>query len=347
MPRQLKRRSEAISRDASESEPEASPEPPRRRQRSSSGSPPSSISGGEEEANTSATQAETHKKTLVKKLVRLALASEYSRIPLRRTDISTKIFRDGNSQSARQFKGIFAEAQKQLKNVFGMQLVELPSKEKTSLKDRRNQATQTKVPSTTSKSWILVSVLPKAYKENKNIMQPTHAPSVLSESEYTAFYTVVVGMIYLNSNELTEQKLERYLKRFNAETNTPVGTLEKTVARMIREGYVEKKRENVGGEDQISYVVGPRGKVEVGMKGTAGVVKSVYGLGAVEFNNGPKMEEEELNKRLSRSLGIEVGETRGERDEAEEEGEVEVQEQQQQQQRRSGRRKARTDDDDE
>ena len=345
MPRQLKRRSDAISRDASESGEEAPPEPPRRRQRSSSGSPPSSISGGEEEADTSATQAETQKKTLVKKLVRLALASEYSRTPLRRTDISTKIFKDGNSQNSRQFKSIFEEAQKQLKNVFGMQLVELPSKEKTSLKDRRNQATQTKAPSTTSKSWILVSILPKEYKENKNIMQPTHAPSVESEAEYTGFYSMTVALIYLNSNELTEQKMERYLKRVNADTNTPVGTLEKTLARMIREGYVEKKRENVGGEDQISYVIGPRGKVEVGVKGVVGLVKSVYGLGAVEFNNGPKMEEDELNKRLTRSLGLTVGETRGEQQE--EDGEVQVQEQpQQQQQRRSGRRRARDDDDD-
>ena len=253
MPRQLKRRSDAISRDASEAGSDDSPEPPRRRQRSNSDSPPSSVgSGAEEEADDGATQAETQKKTLVKKLVRLALASEYSRIPLRRADISTKIFKDGN-QNGRQFKGIFEEAQRQLKAVFGMQLVELPSKEKTSIKDRRAQATQDKAPSKTSKSWILVSVLPKDYRENKNIMQPARAPSVEAEATYTSFYSMVVTLIYFNSNELPEQKLERYLQRLNADMNTPMGSLEKTLARMIREGVCrEEKGDCIGrGSDQL------------------------------------------------------------------------------------------------
>ncbi|RMZ79086.1 hypothetical protein DV736_g6687, partial [Chaetothyriales sp. CBS 134916] len=308
MPRQLKRRSDAISRDTgsgSESGLDASPSPPQSRRRSTE-SPPSRLSNGDEGADPSQTQAETQKKALTQKLVRLALACEFSRTPLRRSDISTRILHDsnGNSQNRRQFKSIFEEAQKQLKHVFGMQLVELPLKEKTSLRDRRNQTMQTKAPSTTNKSWTLVSVLPKAYKEHGGIVQAARAPSVDSENAYTGFYTLVVALIYLNSNELSEQKLERYLARLNANTNTPVGTLDKTVTRMIREGYIDKKRETVGGEDQISYVVAPRGKVEVGVRGVEGLVKSVYGLGTVEFRNGPKIEEADLNGRLARSLGL-------------------------------------------
>ncbi|RMZ75162.1 hypothetical protein DV737_g5424, partial [Chaetothyriales sp. CBS 132003] len=261
---------------------------------------------GDEDAHPSQTQAETQKRVLVQKLVRLALACEFSRTPLRRSDISAKIFQDGsaNSQNRRQFKSIFEDAQMQLKHVFGMQLVELPLKDKTSLKDRRNQTTQTKAPSTTNKSWTLVSVLPTAYKRHGGIVQAARAPSVDAENAYTGFYTLVVALIYLNSNELSEQKLERYLARFNADTNTPLGTLDKTLTRMMREGYVDKKRETVGGEDQISYVVGPRGKVEVGVRGVTGLVKSVYGLGTVEFRNGPKIEEADLEARLARSLGL-------------------------------------------
>ncbi|RMZ75637.1 hypothetical protein DV738_g5399, partial [Chaetothyriales sp. CBS 135597] len=200
------------------------------------------------------------------KLVRLALACEFSRTPLRRSDISAKIFNDGGGgggQNRRQFKLIFEEAQRQLKHVFGMQLVELPLKEKTSLKDRRNQTTQTKA-AAPNKSWTLVSVLPREYRDFE------------AENAYTGFYSLVVTLIYLNGNELTEQKLERYLARLNADTNTPSGTLDRTLTRMIREGYIDKKRETIGGEDQISYVVGPRGKVEVGARGVTGLA---YGGG--------------------------------------------------------------------
>lgn len=41
-------------------------------------------------------------------------------------------------------------------------------------------------------------------------------------------------------------------------------------------------------------MVGPRGKVEVGEQGVAGLVRTVYGEGATE----------ELEKRIERSLGL-------------------------------------------
>lgn len=70
----------------------------------------------------------------VKKLVRLALASEYSRLPIRRSDIGTKVL---GEQGSRQFKTVFNAAQEVLRMTFGMQLTELPGKEKVSIQQRR------------------------------------------------------------------------------------------------------------------------------------------------------------------------------------------------------------------
>ena len=268
MPRTLKRRSDAISRDALPSGT-PSPERLRRRQRSQSSSSQSEadVQSQDEDPDT---QAATQQATLVKKLVRLALATSYSRQPLRRADISTKILKDTNAN--RQFKPIFSSTQKTLRHVFGMELVELPSKEKTTFKDRRTQATAPKsTTNTTSKSWVLVSTLPKEYKINPIIMQPSRAPSTDIESGYTALYTFVIAVIYLNNNEISEAKLERYLKRMNADVSTPFGTYEKVVQRMVREGYVERRKEGSSEGDVVSYVVGPRGKVEVGAEGGGGV----------------------------------------------------------------------------
>lgn len=73
---------------------------------------------------------------MVKKLVRLALASEYSRLPIRRTDISAKVL---GEQGSRQFKTVFDQAQRVLRSRFGMQMVELPGKEKVTISQRRGK----------------------------------------------------------------------------------------------------------------------------------------------------------------------------------------------------------------
>ncbi|KAI9875314.1 MAG: hypothetical protein M1823_007504, partial [Watsoniomyces obsoletus] len=158
------------------------------------------------------------------------LATEYARQPLRRADISTKIFKEAGA-SGRGFKGVFGEAQRTLERVFGMRLVELPGREKMGIKERRvaaTQATQAQMGTQKrgkgkqketqgvegagaggqGKSWILVSVLPEKYKTNPEIVRPAKAPSQDTEAGYTALYTFVVSVVYLNGNELAEGKLE-------------------------------------------------------------------------------------------------------------------------------------------
>lgn len=351
MPRQLKRRSDAISRDREASDSDEEPQPTQRRQRrrSTSSEPPAptqrrrlqSSSAEDSDARSSRASPEPYghstENILIKKLVRLALATEYSRTPLRRSDITTKIMKDGNTAGSRtSFQKIFDGAQKVLADTFGMEMMELPSKEKTTLKDRRTQATQTKGPSSTSsKSWILISILPKELKTNPILSQPSLAPDSGTEANYTALYTFVLSLIYLNSSSITDQKLERYLKRVNADTYTPLGSKDKLLQRMMKEGYIERRRDTSGEAEIIEWSPGPRGKVEVGVQGVMGLARTVYGYGAVELSTGNtnqrrrggdddsddvepeepgrlvKIEEDELNARLSRSLGIKIGQDGG------------------------------------
>jgi hypothetical protein len=189
-----------------------------------------------------------------------------------------------------------------------MQLIELPSREKADLKSRRQLASQgAKAPgaSSSSKSWILVSTLPEQYKTDPQIVTPTNAGgSREAEASYTALYSFVVSVIYLNNGTLPEAKLERYLKRVNAEVYTTIGPAEKVLARMVKDGYVEKRRDTSNGEENIEWAVGPRGKVEVGIKGVTGLVKGVYGFQTTADGAEVDNEEEELDRKLKRSLGI-------------------------------------------
>jgi melanoma-associated antigen len=73
---------------------------------------------------------------MVKKMIRLALACEYSRVPIRRADISAKVL---GETGTRQFRSVFEKAQAELRTKFGMQMEELPSREKFSISQRRGR----------------------------------------------------------------------------------------------------------------------------------------------------------------------------------------------------------------
>lgn len=244
------------------------------------------------------TLSATRAAQMTKDLVRLALATEYTRAPLRRADISSKVL----GSTPRAFRRVFDDAQLALRTTFGMELVELPSRERTQLAERRkaqaarsqkggaSQATQGG--SSSSKSWILVSTLPRKFHE-PGILPPSRAPTAEAEAVYVGLYSFVVALILISGGALAEAKLERHLKRVNADTSTPVDRTDKLLARMIKEGYVYKVKDTSSGDELVEFMVGPRGRVEVGEEGVAGLVRRVYGEGS-----------EELEKRIERSLRL-------------------------------------------
>ncbi|CAD0091916.1 unnamed protein product [Aureobasidium vineae] len=244
------------------------------------------------------TQGDGNFDAMVKNLVRLALACEYSRTPIRRNDITTKILGTNN----RQFKAVFAEAQTQLRGTFGMEMTELPQKEKVTLAQRRAaQKSQTTQKNVTS--WVLTSVLPERFRQPE-ILPPSRAPTCELESQYTGLYTFIVSLIYLAGGSLPDGKLERYLKRVNVEEAAAQNSInimasggdktEKLLKRMEKDGYVIKIRDNSTGEEMVEWMVGPRGRTEIGDSGVRGMVKQVY---------GDVGDPAELARALERSLG--------------------------------------------
>ncbi|KAK4507581.1 hypothetical protein PRZ48_001316 [Zasmidium cellare] len=230
------------------------------------------------------------------KLVRLALALEFQRRPLRRGDISEKVL----GPNGRQFKNVFSQAQIHLRNVFGMELVELPAKEKITLQQKRaaqKSASQSKGVT----SWVLTSILPSKFRDPE-IIQPLAAPTAEDESKYTAIYTVLVSLIRLSGGALPDAKMDRSLQRLQMEDSTPVVDYEKTeklMKRLEKDGYIVRIKESTGtGEDDVYWMVGPRGKIEIGDDGIRGLTKAVYG------EQEDEAAETELERKLDRSLGI-------------------------------------------
>jgi hypothetical protein len=202
--------------------------------------------------------------------------------------------------NTRSFNTVFTAANAALKETFGMVMTELPTKEKHTVAAKRaaqRSGTQSQGASS-SKAYVLTSTLPSSLRRMP-VLAPARIPSHDAEAAYTGLYSFVIGVIMLSvSQRISDGKLMRYLAKVNADEMALEGTkIEEVLKRMEKNGYIVKirEREGVGGEETIDWVVGPRGKLEVGEKGVAGMVKGVYGKTGIEM--------EELEEKLERSLG--------------------------------------------
>ncbi|ROT34671.1 MAGE-domain-containing protein [Sodiomyces alkalinus F11] len=249
---------------------------------------------------------------LAKKLVRYALACDFSRTPIRRDGIKERVLGD----QGRAFRRVLDIAQNYLRQIWGMELRELPIREKHTLEDKRKAARSQSQPKTSTGVYILVSTLPEAYR-SPAIIPPSRTPSADAEAAYVAFYTMVITVILLNGGELSDAKLRRYLHRTNAEDNVGAEPTEEVLKRMLSHGYVTKhvqrdetSQAHDSGENTTWYV-GPRGQEEVGIDGAAGMIRSVWG-------QQDERGGEELEKKIRASFGPAVargmGEANGEED---------------------------------
>ncbi|GJC97223.1 MAGE family protein [Colletotrichum higginsianum] len=225
---------------------------------------------------------------LAKKLVRYALACEFSRTPIRR---------DGIKERGRAFRKVFEMAQLQLRTVWGMELQELAVREKFTMAEKR----QGKFGGDFEASgvFVLSTTLPATYR-TPAIIAPSKAPSIETEASYIGFYTMIITIILASGGELSEQKLRRHLNRLNAEANVASEKTEDVLKRMQAQGYVVRKvQKNAAtqaqdGSEDITWLVGPRGLEEVGIGGAAGLVRAVYG----------EQADADLEKKITATFGI-------------------------------------------
>lgn len=148
--------------------------------------------------------------------------------------------------------------------------------------------------------WVLQSLVPEQYRlaDVMGPSRPLPEDALNKEDAYVGLYTMVIALITINGGTLPEGKLERALKRMNANQTTPVDTTERTISAMIKDGYIVRIKESGTDEETIDYIVGPRGKIEVGRTGFAAFVRMMYGESEVEG------AAEELEKRIKRTLDV-------------------------------------------
>lgn len=144
---------------------------------------------------------------------------------------------------------------------------------------------------------MLQTILPEQFRIPDIIgpSRPLDESIINREDSYVGLYTMAIALITISGGMIPEGKLDRALHRMNADVSTPIGNKDKTIATMVKDGYIVKVKDAAGGEETVDYIVGPRGKVEVGREGVAQLVRNIY---------GESEDPDELEKRIQRTLDM-------------------------------------------
>ncbi|KHJ34693.1 putative mage family protein [Erysiphe necator] len=224
----------------------------------------------------------------VKKVIRYVLACDYQRLTIKRSGITEKVI----GKQRGNFKKVFKEAQQLLRDRFGLEMVELPARQKVTLREKK-AAKKSKGNSTSSTSYILKTTLPYEYRKPEIIPLSTDW-STSDEYAYIGLYTTIICLISLSADkQMANHQLDRYLKRLNLDRNTGLGTTSELLARMKKENYLQETKTNDKDGETSEWRVGPRGFVEVDRKAITRFVQNMYGMNAPE----------DILHRLQRSLG--------------------------------------------
>lgn len=201
---------------------------------------------------------------MVKNLVRVMLAHEHTRSSFKRDEFAKTVAVHGHK---RCFKQVFDRAQLVLRRTFGMEMVELPARDRArhmSLTQQRRQA-QTQVSqvakpaaaSASTKAWILRSTLPAKYKEIANRCFVEH------ESHYGAVVGLVLVAVVMSDNQtMSESRLEGLFGRLEWSPETPSGPIVDVLQKMHKQGYIERIKDADSTDGDYNLFLGPRGKLE-------------------------------------------------------------------------------------
>ncbi|KAJ3093165.1 hypothetical protein HK102_006081 [Quaeritorhiza haematococci] len=229
----------------------------------------------------------------VNDLVRLALASEHRRQPVRRDDINKKVLKE----HTKAFPVVLKKAQQILRDTVGMELVELPTREKRAANTGAARRAQTaKAEPAGSKAYVLRTILPIEERETM-VEWGDQAPHMI-------LLCLILSLIYVNGRVLASDVLYNYLRHFNLSkdksSHPHFPDLDHELAVFVKNGYLDKAKIQGTENDYYEYKWGPRAKVEFPEENVVAFMLEMY----ADANDSVR---EKLAKEIKRSAGLQLG----------------------------------------
>ncbi|KAI9333779.1 MAGE family-domain-containing protein [Zopfochytrium polystomum] len=200
---------------------------------------------------------------MVKNLVRYALFIEQKKVPLKRDEAIKKVM----GEHGKAFGAILSRAQVVLRQLFGVQLVELPVRQKrgagsSAVPDQNEKA---------GKDWVLLSIIP-------HDMLPDSAQWD-KDREETGLLAVILALILVSGNTIKHDALYTYLRRLGVkpgQTEHPeFGDVDAVLASFTKHGYLDSRKTVTDEAANYEYVWGPRAKVEFKPENVMGFIMEI------------------------------------------------------------------------
>ncbi|KAF9437368.1 hypothetical protein BGZ76_001036 [Entomortierella beljakovae] len=196
---------------------------------------------------------------LVKDVVRLAVFTSHSEHPLKRDDIKNVL-----NDHPKLFDTVFLKAQERLRDIFGMELVELKTKSRSGQSSDKG-----------AKSYMLRNILPLELLSGAVIDWE-------GELEDMGLLMVILSLIMVREGAIYESALMSHFRRLSLlEDNSPFGDIHKKLEVLIRKRYLDKTKlehmDDSGEKAEVEYRWGARSKIEVPEGNVVKFIQEVFG----------------------------------------------------------------------
>ncbi|ORZ05519.1 MAGE family-domain-containing protein [Lobosporangium transversale] len=196
---------------------------------------------------------------LVKDVVRLAIFTSHSEQALKREDIKNVL-----NDHTRLFDVVIQKAQERLRDVFGMEMVELSTKGRT--KNANEKGTKT---------YMLKNILPVD-------LITADVIDWGQELEDIGLLMVILSLIMVRQGAIYESALMSHFRRLLLlEDNSPFGDIHKKLDILIRKRYLEKFKlehmDDSGEKVEMEYRWGARARIEVPEMNVVKFIQEVFG----------------------------------------------------------------------
>ncbi|KAG0036538.1 Melanoma-associated antigen D2 [Podila clonocystis] len=196
----------------------------------------------------------------IKDVVRLAVFTSHSDSSLKREDIKSVV----GSVSPKMFDAIFQKAQERLRDVFGMELVELTTKGRSGNNAEKG-----------SKAYILRNTLPVELVSSGMVDWE-------DELEDMGLLMVVLSLIMVRQGAIYESALMAHLRRMNLLSDeSPLGDITKKMDAYVKRRYLDRLKlehmDDSGEKAEMEFRWGARARVEVPEENVVQFMKEVFG----------------------------------------------------------------------
>ncbi|KAF9359630.1 Melanoma-associated antigen D2 [Mortierella sp. AD094] len=196
---------------------------------------------------------------LVKDVVRLAIFTSHSEQALKREDIKNVL-----NDHSKLYDAVFQKAQERLRDIFGMELVELTTKGRSGQTSEKG-----------AKSYMLRNILPVELLSGDVVDWE-------AELEDMGLLMVILSLILVRQGVILESVLMSHLRRLSLlEDSSPFGDIQKKLEVLIKKRYLDKFKldhmDESGEKAEVEYRWGARTRVEVPEENIVKFIQEVFG----------------------------------------------------------------------